>query len=275
MSISAPRYAGLAVPRTHRSSRILAIASREFFRRGTWGTLAGVTLTYMAVVLIVTITVFVTSVVGGVSAATFETAFESPVWPFLILIVATAAGAGSLADDVGNRSITLYLSRPIELLDYLLAKTIACGGWLLIAAVGPGVFAVAISAALGYANTSVLLGALAGFLATGIVAAVFFTGLALALSSLTNRALYSGVAIFGLVLSVYIGASVVAGITGNVYVPYANPIDDIHTVAHAAFGVSGTTVTDPVVCATTLLFAGVFLWILAFWRVTRIEVVSE
>ena len=253
----------------------MAIASREFFRRGTWGPLVAVVLIYMAVVLVVTTTVYLGYIFGDVSASTFGSVYISPIWPFLILLVTAGVGAGSLADDVGNRTITLYLSRSINLLDYVLAKTIACGGWLLIAALGPGLFAVAISAALGYASPTVLVQAFLGFLATGLVVAVFFTGLALALSSLTNRALYSGVAIFGLVLAVFIGASVVGGITGNPYVPYANPIVNIESVAWGAFQFSGPAPTNPAGSAAVMVSTGVVLWCLALLRVTRVEVITE
>ncbi|HYA71218.1 MAG TPA: hypothetical protein VEH28_07625 [Thermoplasmata archaeon] len=275
MSISAPRYASAPIARTSRDSRVLAIASREFFRRATWGTLLATSLTYFSVVIIIVVTVFFNSLIGTVTAGSFETPYGSPVWPFLMLIVAASAGAGSLAEDVGNRSITLYLSRPIHLVDYVVAKTIACGGWLLIASVGPGLVGVAVTAALGYASLSVLLAAAVGFAAAGLIASIFFTGLALALSSLTNRPLYSGVAIFGIVLVLYIGGAVVAGITGNIYVPYANPIENIRSVASGAFGLTGTTATEPGASAVTLLGAGVALWAFALWRMRRVEVISE
>jgi ABC-2 type transport system permease protein len=275
VSISAPRYAAGPSARTGPASRILAIASREFFRRARAATLLSVALTFFVVVTSVVVTVIFASFLRAPTAGDFESVYESPVWPFLMLIVAASAGAGSLAEDVGDRSISLYLSRPIRLVDYVSAKTIACGSWLVIATVGPGLTAVAVTGALGYASASVLLAALLGFVATGFVAAIFFTGLALALSSLTNRALYSGVAIFGVILVLYIGGSVVAGITGNIYVPYANPIENIRSVAHGAFGVSGGTATDPASSALTLVGSGVVLWVFALWRMRRVEVVSE
>ena len=275
MSISAPRYVSAPVPLTGRGSRVAAIAVRELVRRATWGTLVPVTITYLGMVLQGAVNVAFESAIGRVSLATFETPFESPVWPLLMLIVATAAGAGSLAEDVGNRSFTLYRARPIHLVDYLTAKTIACGGWLLIAAVGPGLVLIAITAALGYPSATVALEAAGAYAAVGLVAAIFFTGLALALSSLTDRALYAGVAIFGIVLSLYVGAAVVAGITGNVYVPYANPVANLHSVAHAAFGLRGTAETDPTGSAIVLTGVGVVLWFFAYWRLQGTEAISE
>ena len=275
MSISAPRYVSAPSPLTGRGSRVAAIAARELVRRATWGTLVPVTITYLGIVLIAAVNVAFASVLHHLTLATFETPFESPVWPLLMLIVATAAGAGSLAEDFGNRSFTLYRARPNPLLDYHSAKTIACGGWLLIAAAGPGLVAVAITAALGYPSATVALEAAGAYAAVGLVAAIFFTGLALALSSLTDRALYAGVAIFGIVLSLYIGAAVVTGITGNVYAPYANPVANLHSLAHAAFAVSGSTETDPTSSAIVLTGTGVVLWIFAYWRLQRTEVISE
>ena len=275
MSISAPRYTSGPVPRLSRDSRLMAIASREFLHRAHGTVLAPVTLTFMAVVLTTVFEVFFASIIGTVTSGTFAGAVSSPVWPYLMLIVTATVGAGSLAEDVGSRAITLYLSRPISLLDYLGAKTVACGSWLLIAAVGPGLLAVGITAALGYESVAVALEAAGGFLAVGLVTAVFFTGLVLALSSLTNRALYAGVTIFGLILSVNIGASVVAGISGNPRVAYADPVSNCLAVAHAAFSVSGSSSLDPGTSAVILLGSGVALWAFAAWKLRGVEVVAE
>ncbi len=80
-----------------------------------------------------------------------------------MLIVATSVGAGSLAEDVGNRSITLYLSRPIRLIDYLAAKSAATGRWLVIAAVVPGWPGLAVVLVLGWAPTSLVLSGAGAF----------------------------------------------------------------------------------------------------------------
>jgi len=275
VSISAPRYAAAPVPRTGRGSRVLAIAGREFYRRAVWGTLLAVGLTYATMILVTVVSVWIASLTGSLTPASFDAVFGSPVWPLLMLIVATAAGAGSIAEDVGNRSFTLYRSRPIFLVDYLAAKTIACGAWMLVAAVGPGLSAVGVAAALGYASPTVALDAAGAFAATGCLAAVFFTGLALALSSLTDRALYAGVTIFGLVLSLYIGAAVVLSLTGNTYVLYGSPLDDLHAVVLGAFASPGAPATSPGGSAVVLAGAGVGLWALAGERLGRIEVVAE
>jgi ABC-type transport system involved in multi-copper enzyme maturation permease subunit len=275
MSISEPRYGSAPVPRLGRTYRSLAIVRRELVRRSSWGTWLTVALAYLAVTVIVAVDVFFASLIGTLSLTTFEAPYENPVWPFFVLIVATVVGAGSLADDIGNRSIALYLSRPIHLSDYLVAKASATGLWIVIAAVGPGLAGLAIVVALGEVPTSIALSAAAGYVAIGLLAAVFFTGVALALSSLTTRSLYSGVATFGVVLSLEIGAGVVSGISGNTTVQYAAPFTDLRIAARGAFGVAGPFSTDPVVSATLLAASGVVLGLFAAWRLSRVEVVGE
>jgi ABC-type transport system involved in multi-copper enzyme maturation permease subunit len=275
VTIAAPRYSGAPLPRLGRGPRILTIARREFLHRSSWPTLLAVAFTFTTVMLITALTVAFETFLGGLTAASFDVAFASPAWPLLLLLVTTAAGAGSIAEDVGSRAFTLYRSRPIRLVDYLVAKTIACGGWLLIAAVGPGLAVVTILGALGYGSTSVVVGAATGFLVVGVVTAIFFTGIALGFSSLTNRPLYAGVTIFGVVLSILIGSTVVGDISGNASVSYADPFQDIQVVAHAAFGASGTTTIDPVGAALVLVGTGVAMWALALVRLGRVEVIAE
>jgi ABC-type transport system involved in multi-copper enzyme maturation permease subunit len=275
MSISAPRYGAAPVVRTGRTTRTLAIVRREIVRRSGVGTIVVLALTYLAITLILVINTEIASVTGQLSLTTFETPYSSPIWPFLMLIVAATAGAGSLAEDVGNRSITLYLSRPIRLIDYVAAKAAGTGTWLVVAAVGPGLAGLAIIGILGLAPTSLVLTGAGAFLASGLLAAVFFTGLALALSSLTTRSLYAGVSIFGVVLSLEIIAPLVSGLTGNTSVAYLSPITDLLSVAQSLFGVSGPFATNPAASAAILGVGGVLLAIFAGWRTSRVEVVGE
>ncbi|MCI4336641.1 MAG: ABC transporter permease [Thermoplasmata archaeon] len=275
MSISAPRYVSGPIPLVGRTHRTLAIVRRELARRAGWGTWVVVGLTYALVNLVVVLEVQLSGLFGALSLATFDGPYSSPLWPLLILIVASAVGAGSIAEDVGNRSITLYLSRPIHRSDYLIAKAAAVGTWIAIAAIGPGLVAVTIVASLGSVSASLALQAAAGFLAVGLVTTIFFTGLALGLSSITTKSLYAAVGIFGLTLSLEIGAAVVGGITGNPYVPYASPITDILNVAGSVFSVGGTLSTEPGGSALVLLVGGAASAAVAVWRLERVEVVGE
>jgi len=275
VSISAPRYVQGTVARVGRPWRILAIVEREVLRRATWGPLLVVALTWLIVVLEVVVNVYFATFTGGSVGAAFETPYSSVIWVLLLLIVTATVGAGSLADDIGSRAITLYLSRPLRISDYLTAKASAIGTWLLVAGVGPGCVAAAVSAALGYVSASAALAAVAGFFAVGLPTAIFFTGVALALSSLTRRSLYAGVGIFGTVLSVSVSVSVVAGITGNNDLLYADVATNVQSIAEAAFGLPSPYPTDPVASAVFLVLTGCVLALLAWWRLGRIEVVGE
>jgi len=275
VSISAPRYVQGPTARVGRPWRILAVVEHEVLRRATWGPLLAVALVWMIVVLEVVVNVYFATVTGGSVGAAFDSPYGSVIWVLLLLIVTATVGAGSLADDIGSRAITLYLSRPLRLSDYLVAKASAVGTWLLIAAVGPGCVAAGVSAALGYVSASEALAAVAGCWAVGFVMAVFFTGVALALSSLTRRSLYAGVAIFGTVLAVGVSVSVVSGITGNSDLLYADIVSNVQSIGDVAFGLSPPYPTDPLASTAVLVLTGVALAALAWWRLTRIEVVGE
>lgn len=275
MSISAPRYVQGPVARVGRTFRTLAIVQREVLRRATWGPLFVIALTWFLVIVETVVNVSFAQASGGSVRSAFESTYEGTVWVLLLLIVTATVGAGSLAEDIGSRSITLYLSRPIRLSDYLAAKASATGTWLLIAAVGPGLVAAGIAAALGMVSTSDALAAVAGCLAVGVVVAVFFTGVALVLSSFTRRALYAGVAIFGTVLAVSSSLGVIAGITGNHDLLYGDLPSSVQGMAQGAFGLPSPYTTDPLASVAVLLLTGIALLGVAWWRLSRIEVVGE
>ncbi len=275
MTISAPRYGSTSSERLGRTRRVLAIVRRELRRRAGWGTVAAVVLAFVSVAAVVIVDAEFASLTGTLRLTTLEAPFESPIWPLLLLLVATSAGAGALAEDTGNRSIVLYLSRPIHLIDYVGAKAIACGTWILIAAAGPPLTAVLILTLLGVVPTSIAVSAALGYLAVGLLATIFLTGVALSLSSLTSRPLYAGVGIFGVVLSLFIGAAAVAAITGNLYVPYASPVTLLRSVGLGVFGGPSTPETDPATSGAVLAIAGAVLGAFAAWRASRVEVVSE
>lgn len=275
MSISAPRYVGESTRRLGRNGRVLAIFLRELRERAGWGTWAVVALSYAAIVLILVIDAEFASLLGTVDLATFHAPYASPVWPYLILLVATAVGSGSIADDLESRAITLYLSRPIRLADYLLAKFGAVAFWVGVTAIGPGLVGVTIVGLLGLSPASVTLAAAGAFLGVGALTTIFFTALGVALSSLTARALFAGVGIFGINLSANLAATAVYGATGNAAILYLSPITDLQTAAEAAFATGASTATFPLTCAALLLAASVVLVVTAWVRLTRVEVVGE
>ncbi|HUJ77470.1 MAG TPA: hypothetical protein VLX64_00535, partial [Thermoplasmata archaeon] len=230
---------------------------------------------YAAVVIIVVLTAEFSSLLGTVSLSTLHAPYASVIWPYLVLIVATAVASGAIADDLGNRSITLYLSRPIHLTDYLGAKTAAVAVWVALPSIGPGVVGVVIAAGLGLLPATVSLEGIGAFVAVGLLTTGFFTTLGIALSTLTSRALFAGVALFGATLSAHLAALAVSGATGANGVLYLSPITDLLTVADAAFSTGAADPISALGALAVLLGASVVLGVVAFLRLTRVEVVGE
>lgn len=276
MSISLPRYRTGGLPRLGRADRVLAIWLQELRTRAGWGTWLVVGLTYLIVVLVIVATAFFAGLTGGGSASLsgFAVIFQVPVWLFLVLIVTTAVGAGSLADDLGSRAITLFLSRPIRSVDYLGAKIGSVAFWIGVAAVGPGLVGVLLVATLGYAPASVSQAAALGFLEVGILVTLFSTAVAIFLSSLTTRALYAGAGIFGGILVSDILGAAIGGATGDSSIAYLSPGTDLTSVALWAFGV-GTTPVDPGRAGVLLVTVSVVLLLLAGIRINETQVVAE
>jgi hypothetical protein len=274
MSISAPRYAAGPVQLRGRLHRTLAILFRELQERAGAGTWFVMALTYATVVLTVVLGALFAPP-GGASLSTFYSPFSSPAWPFLVLIVTTAVGSGAIADDLGNRSITLYLSRPIHLTDYLAAKASAVGVFIALAAIGPGVAGIVVLAGLGSISATLALSAIGAFIAVGLVTVVFFTGLAVALSSLSTKPLYAGVGIFGATFAAEISAETIGGVTGGTSIRYLGPFQDVQAAATGAFQTGASGTIDPLGASFLLLGAGILLLLGAWIRLARVEVVGE
>jgi ABC-type transport system involved in multi-copper enzyme maturation permease subunit len=276
VSISGPRYSAGPIRLEPRWRRALAVYARGVASFAGWGTWIVVALTYLIIVIIIVLTAeFDQLGSAGISVGTFHSAYVGSVWSYLALLVATAVASGSVAEDLASRSITLYLSRPIRLEDYLGAKLAAVGTWLAVCSVGPGVVGVTIVAGLGLCSASVSLGALGAFVAIGLLTTVFFTGFGVALSALTGRAVYAGVGIFGFCLAAEIAAAAVQGVTGNASVGYISPIDDIFSASQAAFRTGASVSVDPWAAAGILVAASLALVAVTWLRLQRVEVVAE
>jgi len=76
--------------------------------------------------------------VGAVGLSAFSSPYGGTLWPLELLLVTAATGAGSIAEDLSSRSITLYLSRPIHLIDYLGGKAAGLGFWVVHEENSPG-----------------------------------------------------------------------------------------------------------------------------------------
>jgi ABC-type transport system involved in multi-copper enzyme maturation permease subunit len=275
MSISPPRYTAAPFERMGRLARVRTIWRHEVGALAGWGTWLVVAIIYLAVVIIVVLNVAAESFIGNVTLATFFAPYASPAWPYLVLIVATAVGSGCIADDLGSRSITLYLSRPISHTDYLVGKAGAVGFWIAVAAIGPGLVGVTLSALLGYASGPIAAQAFGAFLGIGLLTSAFFTALGVFISALTTRALYAGAGIFGTVLCAEILGDAIGGATGNVPVQYLDPIGDLLAAAGSVFATGATPTVAPATAALLLVAEAVILLVLADLLLERVEVVGE
>ena len=274
MSIAAPRYAAGAYRSVGRGSRIATILYREIAARAGVGTWIVVAFAYLTNVLVLLFNIVILPV-GPIDLASFSAPYGGTLWPLEILLVCALTGSGSIAEDLASRSITLYLSRPIHLIDYLVGKAAGLGFWIAMAAIGPGVVGSIFAAALGGVSASVAVSAIAATIVLGLLATAFFTGLALALSAWTARGLYAGVAIFGLILTLEFTVLALAGTTGNPQVIYLSVFDNLQNIAYYLFQSPGITSTYPGLSAFYLGVVTFLLFVATWLRLERVEVVGE
>jgi ABC-type transport system involved in multi-copper enzyme maturation permease subunit len=278
VTVHPPRYALPPPVLRPRSARVLAVLSAAVRERFGAVNLVLLALTYIVVLLFIVVPFYLLSLaptlLGSSSLATFYLPFSSQVWFFFEALLATSVGASVIAGDVANRSITMYLARPITHLDYLTAKASAVGIWMFLGAVLPGIVGTLIVLALGYVDLPTALHAAGVFLGVGILTLVLFTALAVLFSALAPRATYAGAAIFGGLVGAEIVALALHGISGQSAVLYGSLEQDLLAVAQAGFGVAGGSL-DPVVAATIVVAVAAGALGLAYVRLARAEVVAE
>jgi ABC-type transport system involved in multi-copper enzyme maturation permease subunit len=274
MSIAGPRYAASAVARVGRSQRTLAIFLREIGARSGWATWIVIAFAFITNLAILLVAVEL-PVTGPPTLASFYRPMSGDLWPLEVLLVAAVVGSGGIAEDLTSRSITMYLSRPIHLEDYLAGKAAAVAFWIALVSVGPGIVGAILAAALGAVSASLALTAIAELVSLGALVTFLFTSLALALSAWSGRALYAGVAIFGLVLALQISALAISGVIANPQVPYLAPFNDLQSVAQALLETNASTPTVPWVSAVLVVLVGAVLLVGVWSRLRRVEVVGE
>jgi ABC-type transport system involved in multi-copper enzyme maturation permease subunit len=262
-----------------RAARIRAILREEIVVRSRAVNFALLALIYLVVVAPIVVTFYLDPFLGALGSAPAPiTLFFAPygegIWAFFLVLLATSVGAAIIARDLASRSITMYLSRPITHLDYLLGKAGAAGFWIALGALGPGLVATAIVLALGYVSLPVALLAAAGFLVVGLLAVGALTGLTLLLSALASRSTYAGAGIFGALLGAEAIATVLSDVSGNSGFLYLSPFQDIAAVAQSLFGVTGDPL-DPWAAAGLLIALAIGTGALAYLRLAGTEVVSE
>ena len=278
MSVHAPRYALPPPQLSRRSRRVLAVFYQSVRERAGAANLVLLALSYIVVLLLIIVPFYLASLAPGACGVLPLTAFFLPfatqLWFFFEALLVTSVGAGIIATDVANRSITMYLARPITSLDYLVAKAGAVGTWLTLGIIAPGAIGTTIVLALGYVDLPTALAAYAGFVGVGLLTVVVFAGLALILSAIAPRATYAGAAIFGGLVGAEIIALAVRGISGQPDVLYVSVEQDLLAVAQYAFGVTGGELA-PGVAAVVLLLLAAGCFLASYMRLDRLQVVSE
>jgi ABC-2 type transport system permease protein len=134
------------------------------------------------------------------TAWTLAYSFFFKVEMFFIMLLVAFVGPSLISRDLRFNALPLYLARPMTRLDYFLGKLGVIGWLVALAAVGPAVLAYAIGACfslnLGVVKDTYTV--LLGSIAFGLVITLSIGTFVLALSSLTRRSLYVGIAWAGM-----------------------------------------------------------------------------
>ena len=115
---------------------------------------------------------------------------------FFIMLLVAIAGPGLISQDLRFNALPLYFARPLNRLDYFLGKLGVIGALVLSVAVGPAILAYVVGGCFSL-DLSILKDTYPVILASvayGLVITLSVGTLILALSSLTRRSLYVGIA---------------------------------------------------------------------------------
>jgi hypothetical protein len=279
MSILLPNYALPPPALEPRSRRAYAIFEHQVIEQSGALNIVLLALIFLVVILPLVVIIYIhrllpAGIIGGTSLATFYGPIGQGVWYFLLILLVSSVGAGSIARDAATKAMTLYLARPIRPIDYLAAKSSAVAFWILIGGVLPGCIGTIIVLAIGYVSLPLALQAVAGYLAVGVFSIAAFTGVAVLLSSLTPRSTLAGAGIFGILLGSDVVTEVLSGISGKAGFLYASPVQDVLSVAAGVFDASGNSL-DPWSSAAVLVLFAVAALGLSYARLRRTQEVAE
>jgi ABC-2 type transport system permease protein len=278
MTIHPPRYSLPPPALLPRSRRVQAILRAGILERLGTMNIVLLALIYIVVLLSTIVPFYLFSLTpipgSGPAIALFYTPFSIQVWFFFTVLLAASVGAGVIAGDVASRSLTMYLSRPISRLDYLVAKSGAVAVPLALGALLPGLIAVIIVLSLGYISLPVALVAAGVYALVGILAIASFTGVSVLFSAVSPKTLYAGAAIFGSLVATEVVAAAISGITNNTAVQYVSLDADLIAVAQPLLNAGGNPL-DPWVAGGILVAFSVVAFLVAYLRLARTEVVTE
>lgn len=192
---------------------------------------------------------------------------------FFVTLMSAVIGSGLIADDLHSMAFTLYLSRPITQADYLLAKAAILVPLVSMITVLPLVLTPIVAALLGFFSWTIALEAIGLSILVGGLLTVFYTSVALFLSSLTRRRGIAAAGVFAVNFGLTIPAAILASTLGNPAVLYASPWDNYVAVTRAAFGAPADPIDwawSLVILLATTIIAG----LVTYMRMNAVEVVS-
>ncbi|MFW3146942.1 MAG: ABC transporter permease subunit [Thermoplasmatota archaeon] len=133
-----------------------------------------------------------------------------------MILLAAVAGSGLVANDLKNNTLSLYFSRPVLWLDYMLGKSLSLFVVLSLITALPAV--IMYTTLMAFKSVSILymlehLWLLGGAFLAYTIALLLFTSVSLALSSLSKRWIVAGVGIF----SVFMVTPVVSDLLGSLF----------------------------------------------------------
>ncbi len=279
MSISLPTWTRREIPLRGRQSRVWAIVGtglrRELRRPAALFLVAlgtAVTTIYSLVLVL-----FRSFLLPGqpLDLTFFVTPASNALTPFFVTLLAAVVGGGLIADDLDSMALTLYLSRPVTVVDYLTAKAAILATPIALMTTLPLVITPLLGALLGLFAWDISLEAAAIGIVLGLLLTAFLTALALFLSSLTRRRAYASAAMFAVIFGLVGTESILASsgtLSASTVLPLS-PWEDYFSVARAAFGVASGPIDWPVGLAILLgvtVLAAVATWL----RMRAFEVVS-
>jgi ABC-type transport system involved in multi-copper enzyme maturation permease subunit len=136
----------------------------------------------------------------------------------------------------------------------------------------PGFAACLFAYIVGNVTFGLAVTAIGAFVVSGLLMVLFFTTLALFLSSLTRRPIFAGAAIFGVLVSAEVLAQLVRGVTSSAQALYLSPIEDLLAVAQSLFGVTPSIGAGS--AAGVVLGISVVGSVVTYLRVRQVEVVG-
>jgi ABC-2 type transport system permease protein len=284
MALSQPRYALEDETRQGRRDRLWAIFAINFrLRASRTFVIVFVVIGFIATLVPLLVTVLTNQITAEFTRGSTSPALSSFFAPYsnfllflFIMLLSALAGGGIIADDLGSKSISLYLSRPITLADYLAAKGAVVAAILGLIAVVPGVITVAVAYILGYVSGTVAIEALGVYIGLGILLTVTFASIALFLSSLSERSTWAAAGIFAFLLIDDIVAGILRGVSQNVNWLYVSPWEDMVSVARYLFGVSNNSSSINPAAALAILIGLIICLVAAtYTRLSKMELVTE